>query len=130
VTETITVAVAIERVAGKLDGASKELYHAYTLVEEAEEVWEEKWDEVAEDLKDDLRNAGSSRDPSEHSILSAARRKYRDEYHAWRRAKRAVERAEKVSSNRRAQLSAYQTLFKNFGAEAGVQDYLSQREPT
>jgi hypothetical protein len=127
VPEVITVAKALELVAERLDAVSRDLHTAYTALESAEEKWEEHWDNAAEDLQEELREGGSTRSPSEHAILSRARKDHREDYHAWRRAKRSVERAEKVSSNRRAQLSAYQTLFKNFGAEAEVQDYVSQR---
>lgn len=125
--DTITVSEAIETVAERLDAVSKELHNAYTELEEAEEAWEEHLDNAAEDLATEKLEAGSRREPSEHAILTEARRRHRPEYHRWRRAKREVERAIEVSRNRRAQLSAYQTMFKNFGAEAEVQDYVSQR---
>lgn len=128
-TETITVAWALERSALKLDAVTRELYDATDAQEKAEEVWDEKYDELAEELTQELRDAESTRDPAEHAVTSAARRRYRQEYHDLRRAERRMKRAQTMSSNRRTQTSAYQTMFNNMGAEAEVQDYLSQRDP-
>lgn len=126
--ETITVSDALEDGVGRLDSITKELYRANEDEEKAEEVWEQKLDEVAEDLENEARDEGRKTMPSEARVLSTARRRFRNEYHAWRRAKRRRERAEKMSANRRAQVSALQTMFNNLGAEAQVQDYLSQRD--
>jgi hypothetical protein len=127
VSDTITVSDALERAAGKLDLVTKELYRSTAELEQAEEAWEEKWDEVAEDLEEEWREKGRKSAPSKDAILSRTRKLYRKEYHRMRRAKRELERAQTISQNRRQQTSAYQTMFNNLGAEAQVQDYLSQR---
>lgn len=125
--ETITVSDALERAAGKLDLATKEMYLAQKAHEAFTEAWETVYDTVAESLEAEYKDAGRKAVPSENAITMATRRDNRELWVKMNRAKRAVDRAQTASQNRRQQASSYQTMMNNLGAEAMVQDYLAQR---
>lgn len=126
--DAITYLESLEDTTGKLSEASRHLHEAADELDKAEKEWDEARDAVFEDLKDEMANADRKGDPAEHVVTSTARRLHRDKYIAWRQAKRQVETYERVSSNRRAELSGWQSLLKSEHAEAGVQDHFNQRE--
>lgn len=99
----------VETATGKLDTLSKMLAKAHDELTFAEEAWDEAFDAVAESLTEEYRDAGRKSDPAEHTIKAAARRSNREAYTRWRRAKREVEKLEKVSTNRCNELSGYQS---------------------
>lgn len=118
----------LEGSVGQLSAASVEVHRARAELDKAEEEWLALYDEVAEALKEEMVEEGRKGDPAEHTITSAARRKDRALYTRLRRAKRALAAAETVSSNRRSEVSAYQSLIRSEHAEAGAQDHLGQAE--
>jgi hypothetical protein len=127
-TETITIVEALEREVVKLASAEVAEYQASEALQAAEGPWDEVWDATAAALRDELREAGLKREPSEHAILSAARRADPKAYREFRAAKYMLDRARRVASRRSELISAFQTMAKHLGAEADVQDYLSQRD--
>jgi len=127
VTDPVTVQDNLELATAELDACSKALTDAVTSLDEAEDSWLKLFDETAQALKEEMVEEGRKGDPAEHVVTSVARRKDRLVYKRWRDARRQVDLLEKVSANRRSQLSGYQSQLKALDSEAGVQDHLGQR---
>jgi hypothetical protein len=104
--------------AARLDEIQRLLQEASDLMNAAEERWDECYDGIAEDLKDELVKAGSTKDPSEHRIVSETRRKHRDAYVNYRRAKRAVDTLERRLQAVRAAMNGRQSLLASMRDEA------------
>lgn len=119
-TNPIQVEENLGTVTEQLDTLSKDLATAHDLLNDAEAAWEEVYDTVAESLKEQMVEEGRKGDPAEHVIVTATRREHRTAYQNYRRAKRAVEKLERISQNRRAQLSGYQSQLKTLNAEANA----------
>ena len=100
---------AFTALTSELDNLSNQLENAHNALNGAEEAWERLYDDVAEELKQDALAEGKKADPAEHTILSVCRRQHRDEWMTYRRAKRAVDKLEKLSQNRRAELGGWQS---------------------
>jgi hypothetical protein len=109
VTDPAFVMERIEFCVAELDRISKALTAAGGVLDATEEVWDELADATAEALKEEMVEAGRKGDPAEHVVVSATRRQNRAAWQEYRRAKRLVERLEKLGSNRRAQLSGWQS---------------------
>jgi hypothetical protein len=118
----------LEGAVSQLSAASAEVHRARNDLDEAEEKWLALYDEVAEGLKSQMADEGRKGDPAEHTITSVTRRKDPALHTRLRRAKRALAAAEILSSNRRSEVSAYQSLIKSEHTEAGAQGNLGQRE--
>jgi chromosome segregation ATPase len=117
-----TIIDAIHGDAADLDRLSKALHEATEALDAAEEAWDVLFDATAESLKDDLVQAGSTRDPAEHTITSVARRQHRAEYQALRRAKRRLEKLERQLQAKRAALNGRQSELAALRAEAHAAD--------
>lgn len=104
--------------AENLDEIQKLLNTANDLLNQTEARWDECYDAIAEDLKDELVKAGSTKDPSEHRIVSETRRKHRDVYVNYRRAQRAVATLERRLSAIGKAMNGRQSLLAAMRDEA------------
>lgn len=104
----------------ELDRLSKVLASAYDQLDEAEIAWEETFDRVAEALKTEMADEGRKGDPAQHWIVSVSRRENRTAYISYRRAKRNVEKAQRVTEAVSKALSGWQSQSKLAVADGSV----------
>jgi hypothetical protein len=109
VSDPVTVMLAIDADALRLDELEKALGEAADLLDQAEEAWDEVYDAVAESLKTEMANEGRKGDPAEHWITATTRRQHRATYVNWRRARRAMDRIEKQVKAKTAAMSGRQS---------------------
>lgn len=107
--DAITVLNALHDDLERLDNLGKAMYVATDELCAAEEAWDELYDAVAEDLKDEMQKESRKGDPAEHFVTSVCRRQHRAEYQRLRRAKRDLERLERISQVRRQMASGRQS---------------------
>jgi hypothetical protein len=77
--------------ADHLDALSKQVDDYTDRLEDAEKLWDAAYDATMASLEEEYAEAGRKSVP-EHTCLSAARRRYPQEYQGYRKAKRDVER--------------------------------------
>lgn len=104
-----TVLDRIAADASDLDRLSKAIFDATNDVDSAEANWEQAYDLVAEAMVEEYRDAGRKTDPAEHTIVSEARRKHREEWQALRRSKRRLERLQSQLQAKRSAISGRQS---------------------
>lgn len=107
--DPVSVMLAIDDDAARLDELEKAIGDAADLMERAEEAWLEIYDRTAEDLKDEMAETGRKGDPAEHWVTSVARRQHRVEYTNWRRARRAYEKFDKQIGAKKAAMNGRQS---------------------
>lgn len=107
----------------RLDTLDKLLDEATNALDEAEAIWDEKYDAVAESLKEDMVTEGRKGDPAEHTIVATTRRQNRVSYQNLRRAKRAVDKAEKQIAAKRSAMNGRQSLLNSTRDEAKAPPY-------
>lgn len=125
--ETITVLEALEIVSERLQLATEEVFYASQAYDRAEETWLTEFDKVAAVVEQEYADKGRKTSPSEHVLERRTRGQHPTLFYDWRRAKRRAEKSQIASANRRQQVSAFQTMLNNLGAEAKVQPSLVQR---
>lgn len=117
----------LESATGALSALSDELGSAYEAFDEVEAEWDAHRDTIAEDLKDQMVDEGRKGDPADHWVTSVARRRKPELYAEFRRCKRAIDRLNTQSSNRRSELTGYQSLLKSEHAMAGTDNSQADR---
>jgi hypothetical protein len=122
VSDTATVIAEIGADVESLDKIGKAIYSSTDEYCAAEEAWEEVYDQVAEALKEEMRDEQRKGDPAEHTIIAVARRQHRTTWVRYRRAKRDLERWERILQAKRASLNGRQSELAALRDEARVPD--------
>lgn len=118
--EPAIVEIKIDENSTLLDALTKEVDPAIKEYLEAEEALDKIKDEAWDELKEEKTAEGSIADPSEHAVLTRARKKDRGAYHRWRRAKKNLDAIIQKSSSTRAALMGRQSQMKSLRAEVDV----------
>lgn len=117
----VEVQERLEATAESLDNLSKGAAKVYEMLDEIEAEWDAHRDTIGEELKEQMVAEQRKGDPPDHWVTSVSRRRRPELYAAYRKARRLVARFEIESSNRRSELTGYQSLLRTEAAMTGVQ---------